>query len=176
VSDHLVQKGPSFPHPLDSFIDVAKGRVTVRREDGGKEPVKSEPMQLPADLANGIVTTLLKNISPKTEQTKLSMIVFAPKPRLVKLAISPQEEDAFTVGGTAGHKATHFLVKLELGGVAGVVAPVIGKQPPDTGVWILEGEAPAFLKSEGPQFPDGPIWRIELASPVWPDDKETKEK
>jgi hypothetical protein len=63
------------------------------------------------------------------------------------------------------------VVKIELGGLAGVVAPVIGKQPPDTDVWILEGDAPAFLKSQGPQFQDGPIWRIELASPSWPDDK-----
>jgi hypothetical protein len=175
VSDHLVQKGPAFPHPIDSSIDVAKGQVTVRYTDDGKEQVKSEHMQLPNDLANGLVTTLLKNISPKSEGTKLSMIVPGPKPRLVKLAISPQEEDPFTIGGAA-HKARHFLVKIELGGVAGVVAPVIGKQPPDTGVWILEGEAPAFLKSEGPQFQDGPIWRIELASPVWPQDKDKEEK
>jgi hypothetical protein len=118
----------------------------------------------------------VKNISPRAEQTKLSMIVPGPKPRLVKLSISPQEEEAFTIGGAAGHKARHFAVKIELGGVAGVVAPAIGKQPPDTGVWILEGEAPAFLKSEGPQFQDGPVWRIELASAVWPDDKEKKEK
>lgn len=175
VSDHLVLKGPSFPHPIDSLIDVAKQQVTVHYTDDGKEQVKSEHMRLPADLANGIVTTLLKNISPKSEGAKLSMIVPGPKPRLVKLAISPQEEDPFTIGGAA-HKARHFVVKVELGGVAGVVAPVIGKQPPDTGVWILEGEAPALLKSEGPQFQDGPIWSIELASPVWPKNEEEEKK
>jgi len=27
--------------------------------------------------------------------------------------------------------------------------------------WILEGEAPAFLKFEGPLYEGGPIWRIE---------------
>jgi hypothetical protein len=52
--------------------------------------------------------------------------------------------------------------------VAGVVAPLVGKQPPDNHVWILTGEAPAFLKSEAPFYPGGPSWRIELASPVWP--------
>ena len=35
-------------------------------------------------------------------------------------------------------------------------------------VWILEGEAPAFVKSEGPLYFGGPVWRIELTSPVWP--------
>lgn len=39
---------------------------------------------------------------------------------------------------------------------------------PPTRVWILEGEAPAFVKSEGPLYLGGPIWRIELTNPVWP--------
>ncbi|MBI4485154.1 MAG: hypothetical protein HY655_04000 [Acidobacteria bacterium] len=34
-------------------------------------------------------------------------------------------------------------------------------------VWVLEGEAPAFVKSEAPLFVGGPIWRMELVSPVW---------
>ena len=59
-------------------------------------------------------------------------------------------------------------VKVEIGGAAGVVAPLVGKQPPDTHIWILEGEMPVFLRSDGPQFEGGPIWRIELTSPVWP--------
>ena len=33
---------------------------------------------------------------------------------------------------------------MELGGIAGIVAPIIGKQPPDLHVWILGGDAPAF--------------------------------
>ena len=59
-------------------------------------------------------------------------------------------------------------MKIKIGGVAGVIAPIIGKQPADTHVWIMQGDAPAFVKSEGPLAPDGPIWRIELASPAWP--------
>ena len=43
-----------------------------------------------------------------------------------------------------------------------------GEQPQDSHVWILGGETPAFVKSEGPLYPEGPSWRIELASPVWP--------
>jgi hypothetical protein len=33
--------------------------------------------------------------------------------------------------------------------VSGRVLPLLGKQPPDTHVWILGGDAPAFVKSEG---------------------------
>jgi len=89
-----------------------------------------------------------------------------PKPRLVKLNIEAQGEERFTTG-KATHTATHYVVKVDIGGLAGVVAPLLGKQPPDTHVWIVGGEAPAFVKSEGPMFLGGPLWRIELASPVW---------
>ena len=90
-----------------------------------------------------------------------------PKPRLVKLVVASAGEDRLSIGGSP-RKATHFIVKIEIGGIAGVVAPLIGKQPPDSHVWILEGEAPAFVRSEGPLAMDGPVWRIELVSPVWP--------
>jgi hypothetical protein len=59
------------------------------------------------------------------------------------------------------------VIKIDIGGLTGLIAPLVGKQPPDTHVWILQGEAPAFVKAEGPMFLGGPIWRIELASPVW---------
>ena len=58
---------------------------------------------------------------------------------------------------------------LRANGPAGVVAPLVGKKPPDTNTWVLPGAAPAFLKSEGPIFDDGPIWRVELAKPVGPE-------
>jgi hypothetical protein len=94
------------------------------------------------------------------------MVVFTPKPHLVRLAITPQGEEAFSIGGSS-RKATHYVAKVEIGGAAGLVATLLGKQPPDTHVWILGGEAPAFVKSEGPLYLGDPIWRIELASPVW---------
>ena len=65
-------------------------------------------------------------------------------------------------------KATHYIVKVEIGGVAGALAPIFGKQPPDTDVWILGGDAPAFVKLEGQLSIGGPVLRIELMSPIWP--------
>ena len=65
VSDHLVQKGPSFPQPLDMTIDALRGQVTVRYDDHGQSKVDSEHLDLPPDLANGVLLTMLKNADPK---------------------------------------------------------------------------------------------------------------
>jgi len=167
VSDHLVQKGPAFARPMDVSIDAPSGQVTVRYTEDGKEKTFSERMDLPPDLANGLMLALLKNIDPLTPLTTVSMVAATPKPRLVKLAIAPAGDDPFTVGATR-HKATHFVVHMEIGGLAGLVAPLLGKQPPDTHVRILERDAPAFIGSEGPFAAGGPVWRLELASPTWP--------
>ncbi len=180
LSDHLVQKGPSFQRPMDVSIDASKGLVTVRYTDDGKEKVRTDRLKLPLDLANGLVLTLLKNIRPDAPETKVSMVAATPKPLLVKLAITSQGAEPFSIAGST-RKATRYAVKVEIGGITGLMAPLLGKQVPDTHVWIFEGDAPAFVKSEGPLYLGGPIWRIELTSPVWPrvsaaDSKEEKDK
>jgi hypothetical protein len=97
----------------------------------------------------------------------VSFIAATPKPRLVKLAISNAGQDKFSTGGSS-RTGTHYVLKVEIGGLSGLIAPLVGKEPPDSHVWILGGEAPAFVKSEQPLFFGGPVWRIELVSPVWP--------
>jgi hypothetical protein len=57
---------------------------------------------------------------------------------------------------------------VQKGGISGVLAPLLGKQPPDSHVWILGGDAPAFVRSEQALYLGGPTWRIELVSLVWP--------
>jgi hypothetical protein len=168
LTDHLVQKGPSFPQPIDMTIDARTGQVTVRyTDDHGQAKTDSEHMKLPVDLANGIVLTALKNARPDAIPKSVGFVAATPKPRLVKLAISTAGEESFRTGGMV-RKATHYVLKVDIGGIAGVVAPLVGKQPPDSHVWILGGEAPAFVRSEQPLYNDGPVWRIELTSPVWP--------
>jgi hypothetical protein len=50
VTDHHIQKGPSFPQPMDLSIDVPSGQVTVRSTGkDGKEEVRSEHLDLPPD-------------------------------------------------------------------------------------------------------------------------------
>lgn len=167
LTNHLVTRGPSFPQPADLSINGATGMVTVRyADDHGKPKIETEKMTLPADLANGMTLTLLKNVGARAPLGSLSMVVATPKPRLVKLQLTSAGEEAFTTG-TARRTAVHYVVKIEIGGLAGLVAPLVGKQPPDTHVWILGGAAPAFVKSEGPMSLGGPIWRTELTSPAW---------
>jgi hypothetical protein len=116
LSDHLVQKGPAFQHPMEVSIDGFTGQVTVRSTgDDGKEKVVTGRFDLPPDVVNGLVLILLKNIRSDVPQTKVSMVAATPKPRLVKLAITPQGEDLFSIGG-ASRKATHYVVKVEIGG------------------------------------------------------------
>src|SRR6266550_9140205 len=52
LSDHLVQRGPSFKRPTDTLIDASTGQVKVRyTDDKGKEKVVAERLKLPSDLA-----------------------------------------------------------------------------------------------------------------------------
>jgi hypothetical protein len=172
ISNRHIQKGPSFPKPTDVSINAATGQVVVRYNDGGKQKVEQEHMDLPPDLANGIILNMLKNIQPQTSEIKVSYLAATPKPRLVKLAITARGADNFSVVG-APHKATLFVLKVELGGVTGMVAPIIGKQPPDIRVWIEANGTPAFVKAEQSLYPNGPLWRIELTSPSWPKAQST---
>ena len=117
LSYHLVQKGPAFKTQMDFSIDASSGQVTIRHSgDDGKEEVISERPNLPPDIANGIVLTILKNIRPETPRTTVSFVAATPKPRLVKLQIVPQGEETFTTGG-ARRTAMKYAVKVDLGGV-----------------------------------------------------------
>jgi hypothetical protein len=165
---HLIQKGSAFRRAMNMSVNASTGQVTIGYTDyDGREKATSDRLKLPADLANGMVTTLLGDIDANTPKTVVSMLVATPKPRLVKLEISPVGEDSFAVGGSTA-KAMRYAVKVDIGGISGVIARIIGKQPPDTYIWMAGGKAPGFLKSHGPLFQDGPIWEIELASPEWP--------
>jgi hypothetical protein len=166
VSDRLVQRGPSFPRPMELSIDAASGRVTVKSAEKGKEKFLDERMDLPPDLANGLVSTLLKELAPNVASTTLSMVVAAPKPRLVKLAVTRAGIEPLSAGRLS-YRAIRFNVKVELGGLAGVVAPLVGKQPKDATVWIVGGEAPGFVRSESQFYEGAPLWTIELAAPEY---------
>ena len=103
-------------------LAVPAGQVTTRYVDGGKEKVNTEHLELAPDLANGVIFALMTNIRPDASETKVPLVVSTPKPRIVKLAISPQGEDTFSVAGSR-RKATRYVVKVEIGGVAGQPAP-----------------------------------------------------
>jgi hypothetical protein len=168
IGHHLVQKGPAFERPLDMTIDRPNGHVVVRyKNDHGEEKVEDERMDLPPDLANGMLITLMKNLRRDALPPSLSLVVATPKPRLVKVTMTSAGTEPFSIAGST-RKAAHYVLKVDIGGLAGVVAPLVGKQPPDSHVWIMEGEAPAFVRSQAPMFMGGPLWQTELVSPIWP--------
>lgn len=167
VSDHHIQKGPSFPKPLDLMIRVSTSEATWKESKDGKEEVRTEHIDLPDNLANGLVPLVLQNIAPQMRETKVSYLVGTPKPRLVKLLIQPAGLENFTLG-RASRKAKKYKIHFELGRVAGVVASIIGKQPSDLYVWVADGDVPTVVKEEGSLFEGGPIWTVEQTAPAWP--------
>jgi len=171
LSDRVLQKGPTFNRSMETVIDATSGLVTVRYTEDGKEKVLTERLKLPPDVANGILFTLLKNVPRDAPKATVSYVAATPKPRVVHLEVTSRGRELFTIGSYR-HKAIHYVVKVKIGGIAGVVAPLVGKPPPDIQVWVLGDDVPAFIRSDGPLYGDGPIWRMELAIPaLWPDSK-----
>ena len=174
VSDQVVEKGPAFKQDSESWIDAEAGKVTVKTIDKGKEKTVTRNLAVPHDAANGLLFTLAKNLNPSAAETVFSMVAASDKPRVVKLEVTPAPEKEVHEGPVT-YKAQHYVVHVKIPGAAGVVAPLIGKKPPDIHLWILKSEAPSFVEFEGPLSQDTPVWRIELAAPT-PDTAEASKK
>ena len=164
VSDQVVQKGPSFKQESESWIDAGTGKITVRIRDKGKEKMTSKHIDVPEDASNGLLFVLLKNVDPSAPQTTVSFVAASTTPRVVKWNILPGPEKTIKVG-LITHKTQQYIVKTKIEGVAGAVAPLIGKQAPDIHVWLVKSEAPTFVEFEGPLSQDSPVWRIEVTAP-----------
>ena len=163
----LVQQGPSFPTMEISF-DRKTGRydaVTQETKDDKTEHA-SGTLDMPADLYNGLPLILLKNMGGRGD-AMVQTAVFTPKPRLVKTVLHREGEEQVALAEEA-KTVVRYVVKLELGGLTGVVAPLIGKKPPDLRYWLVAGEIPAFARFEGAMFLNGPVWRLEATLPRWP--------
>jgi hypothetical protein len=168
ISDHAIQKGPSFKSQLESYIDTRTGEVSVKYLDKRKTKYIRRKMKLPPDVSNGLLEIIVKNIAP-SPATTVSYLAFTPQPRLVKLAFIREGEQKFYTDSIA-HEAIHYVMKVEIGGLTGIVASVLRKIPPDTQFWMLNGDPPSFAGSQGPLYGDGPVWRIDLVSPTRPAD------
>ena len=104
-------------------IDGSSGQVTVRYTDDGAQKVETEHIDVPPDLANGVILTMLKNVQSGAPPKTISLVAATPKPRLVKLAITAAGDEPFSTGGTA-RNATHYVLKVEIGGISGLLAPL----------------------------------------------------
>ena len=162
VRNHHIQKGPFFAKPIDFMVEAATRTATSRTTDrNGKIHVESEHIDLPDDVSNGLVGTLLLNVPRNTAPFRVGMLAPVGGGRLIRLLISPEGEQPFQTGGQI-QKATVFRIHPELGGIVGVIAKLIGLQPKDVMVWILEGEEPQVVRIVGQLGGYGPVVSSEL--------------
>jgi hypothetical protein len=162
VRNHHIQQGPFFAKPVDFEVDASTGMATSRTTDrNGKIHVESERVGLPDDLANGFVGTLLLNTPPDAKPFRVGMLVPVGGARLIRLLITPEGEQPFQRTGQT-LKAAVFRIHPELGGIVGLIAPLIGLQPKDVMVWVLEGEEPAVVRIVGQLGGYGPVVSSDL--------------
>ncbi len=162
IRNHHIQKGPFFVKPVDFSIEAATGIATTRTTDkNGEVHVATEHVDLPHDLANGFVGTLLLNVPRDTKPFRVGMLAPVGSGRLIRLLISPEGEQPFHMGGQT-LKATVFRIHPELGGIVGMIAQLIGLQPKDVMVWVQEGDEPAVVRIVGQLGGYGPVVNSDL--------------
>jgi hypothetical protein len=162
VRDRHIQQGPFFSKPVDFAVEAATGTATTRTTDkSGKIHIGSEHIDLPDDLANGFVGTLLLNVPPNTAPFRAGILTPLLGGRLIRILISPEGEQPFQTAGQT-LKATVFRIHPELGGIVGFIAQLLGLQPKDVMVWVREGDDPAVVRVVGQLGGYGPMVSSEL--------------
>jgi hypothetical protein len=123
---------------VDFTVEVATGIATSRTADkNGNIHVENHHIEVPDDLANGFVGTLLLNAPQNTTPFRVAMLVPVNGARLIRIQISPGGRAGFHTTGQT-RRAIVFRIHPELGGIAGVIVSLIGLRPKDVMVWVLE--------------------------------------
>jgi hypothetical protein len=154
----VVQRGPSFPETLEASIERSSGRYDVRyrADEDSPEERLSGRFTLPEDVYSGMLGTLMKNLM-SGENLIVQLLVFTPQPRVVKVQIAAAGEDTLMLGRRPV-PTIRYLIKPQLGILASLL--IVDLAPIQC--WVIGGEAPAFVKFQGPLYFMGPVWRIEL--------------
>lgn len=166
IRDHHVQKGPSFPKPLDLTIDVPKNQVTWIEASKSGAQTERKHMDLPPDLVNGMVSMPVQNFPRGAGRMQVSYLVIDSAPRVVHFVFTPDGSDKAFIG-PEGREATRYNIHVDIGGLAGALASVFGKQPPDFKIWVIGRRVPVFVKMAGALYEGGPVWTMTLAGPSW---------
>jgi hypothetical protein len=158
---HLVQSGKDFPADLDATLS-SNGDYIVRSTSHkeGKEQKYTGKLDLPADTYNGMIPVVGKNVDRKAGQN-VHIVAFTPKPIVIPLDFEPAALDSGVI---------RYTLKPKLNLLLKIGAALKGKTPPDSHLWILTDDVPAFVRFEGPLY-SGPVWRIDLATPRWSADR-----
>jgi len=167
-SYHLVQRGPLFTEDTEVWLERAPGKYRVKtnaRKDG-LEKILEGALDLPSDVYNGMELTVAKNLRDAGEI--VHVVAFTPKPLLIQVKLAPAGEHKVMVGDLE-KTAIHYVFQPELGKWREFFATLLGRMPPDAHAWIVTDTVPAFVRFDGPLYTTGPVWRIELISPSWPE-------
>ena len=161
----LSERGPAFDADTELSLTAATGayRVTVKDHKGGKEKTLEGVLELPPDVYNGLIMTIVKDLPKGTGET-VHLVAFTPEPRIIQLAMSPLDEQKVTVGDLTKN-AVRIVMKPKLGMWLKFFATILGRIPPDVHAWILTDDVPAFVGYEGTLGTQDSIWRIEVVSP-----------
>jgi hypothetical protein len=161
----LEQRGGAFPTAIDARLDATTGRYTVAsRSADGDTASDAGTIDVPDDLYTGVMLVIAKNLAGRP--VTVHHVAFTPGPQVIELHVEVAGDEP-VLFGSHRRAATHYVIKPDLGFLRGLLASLVGKDPPDNHVWIVREETPGFARFEGPLYLGGPIWRIELASPVF---------
>ena len=162
IQAHHIEKGPFFSRPIDFTVDATKGLATSRTTDSnGRIRVETKRINIPKDLSNGMVGTLLLNVPSNTAPFRVGMLAPVGGGRLIQLLISSEGEQTVHLSGLT-LPATVFRIHPELGGFVGFIARLLGLQPKDVTVWILKGDEPAVAVIVGQLGGNGPVVSSDL--------------
>jgi hypothetical protein len=130
---------------------------------------------LPKDVYNGMVITVLLNLPPGAGET-VNFLAFTPAPEVLKLELLPVSEDTVRIGDLS-RKALQYEFRPDIGMIRELLGRIAGQLPAQFHYkcWVLADEVPSFVHYEGPLQLMGPILRIELMSPrlvSTPEDKK----
>lgn len=165
LSYALTEKGTAFPDETSVQFDRSGRYDAMLRARG--EPAKhaSGTTTIPEDVSNGLTSVLLKNLPPGAS-AHAHLLTFRPEPLLLDVDLAPEGSDPFWVGDDAT-PATRFLVKPTVPGVKGLLASMLGREPPEVRMWIAPPPAPGLVRFQGALSAGGPPFLIELSGPRW---------
>jgi hypothetical protein len=163
---HLVQRGKAFPADIDvTLAGNGDYAVTSTSHKDGKQKQYSGRLDLPEDTYNGMIVIIGKNVDRKAGRT-VHIVAFTPKPIILPLAIIPSPAEPTTLGHHS-ENTVRFTLKPKLSTLQRIGAALKKQTPPDSYLWIVTEDVPAFVRFEGPLY-SGPVWRVELTSPGSP--------
>jgi len=158
----LVQRGPSFPNTLDISLDRKSSEYRVlTSQDGTPEQKLTGRLDLPDDVVNGMIVTVLRNLMPGRGET-VHFLAFTPEPKVLDLKLVPTERTTIRIGDLS-KPMTRYVIEPKLDSLTMWFGKLLGKLPEKFHYhfWLVTDEVPTFGGFEGPLHLLGPTWRIE---------------